>query len=102
MLELGMIGDSESLLGFRLLGLRTRECKSREEAKAALSSLADCGVIFLIDEVFAMLEEEILEAEKRGYPVFVPLPGKAKTESVGQAKIRRNIEKAVGADIIGD
>ncbi len=100
-LDIGMIGDEESLLGFRLLGLRTRACQDSEDAKNALVELSDCGLIFLTDEVYGLLGEEAEEMEKQGHPVLVPLPSQ-KAESRGAARIRRNIEKAVGADIIGD
>ncbi len=99
MLKIGILGRDENLLGFGVLGITVFCVQNSREAEEALCNMKDFGLIFLSDDLAEPLSATISEMEERGGPVFLFLPDSGETESVGQNRLRRYVEKAVGADI---
>ena len=73
--QIAVIGDWESVMGFRALGLDTYPVASVEEAKEKVRELAktDCAVIYLteqlakdMDDVLSRYKDELTLGEGRG------------------------------------
>ena len=102
MAKAAVIGQRDSILGFKGLGISIFSVKDGEEASRTLVAIAkdDYAVIF-ISEDFAEGVEEILEdLRERPFPTVTFIPGTKESRGLGMEKLRNNVRKAVGADIL--
>ena len=88
--SIAVIGDWESVMGFRALGLDTYPVTSVEEARKTVHDLAktNCAVIYLT-ETLANIQ-----------PAIILIPGREGSLGIGKSNIQSAIERAVGADIL--
>lgn len=102
MYKIAVVGDKDSILGFKAIGVDTYPVTGSEGALAVLKKLAtaDCGVIFLTEELAGELEDVVNELNKRFLPAVVLIPNSKGTLGIGMNKIKNNAEKAIGADIL--
>ena len=101
--KIAVIGDRDSILGFKAVGVTAFPVSGEQEAKAALKSVAGddtYGVVFITEQAAAAVEETVLEFMKKETPILVPIPSSQGSVGIGMDQIRRNVEKAVGADIL--
>ena len=82
------------------------EAENTADAKEALLRLAEdeeYAIIFIVDRYARELEEEINKYSGRKTPAITVLPDALSREgelSFGMMRIKRNVERAVGADIL--
>lgn len=100
--KIGIIGDKDSVMGFSALGLSVRYCENASEAKEALREMEDYGIIYITENLFAQISELHAAYRDRVTPALVPIPGNRGSLGLGMARVKSNIERAVGADIIGE
>ena len=100
--RIAVIGDWESVMGFRALGLDTYPVPSAEEAKEKVRELAktDCAVIYLTEQLAKDMEDVIARYKDEPQPAIILIPGREGSLGIGKASIQRSIERAVGADIL--
>lgn len=102
MSKIGIIGDSDSVLGFKAFGIETYPCDTTEQALSELKHMVkdDYGIIYIIESYYKKLDEEIAKYDEKLLPVIVPIPGIDGTFGVGLKSIKRSVEKAAGVDIL--
>ncbi len=100
--KIAVIGDKDSILGFKTIGVDTFPVTGSEGALKALKKLVadDYGVIFITEELAGGLTDIIDDLNKRFLPAVVLIPNSQGTLGIGMEQIRRNVEKAIGADIL--
>ena len=100
--QIAAVGDKDSVLGFKALGLSVFPAESAEEAKSILHRLAkeDYAVIYLTESLAAPLESDIDRYKDSLTPAIILIPGKEGAQGIGMGNIRRAVERAVGADIL--
>ncbi len=100
--RIAVIGDWESVMGFRALGLDTYPVTSAEEAKSIIHRLAkeDCAVIYLTEQLAAGLGDVIEKYKDESKPAIILIPGREGVLGIGRNAIQSSIERAVGADIL--
>lgn len=100
--QIAAIGDWESVMGFRALGLDTYPVTSVEEAKEKVRELAktNCAVIYLTEQLARDMEDVIAHYKDEIRPAIILIPGREGSLGIGKANIQRAIERAVGADIL--
>jgi len=100
--RIAVIGEWESVMGFRALGLDTYPVTSSEEARQKVYELArtDCAVIYLTENFAADLQDVISRYKDEIRPAIILIPGREGSLGIGKANIQRAIERAVGADIL--
>ena len=100
--RIAVIGDWESVMGFRALGLDASPASSPEEAREIIQKLAreDCAVIYLTEQLAVKLEDVIARYKDALRPAIILIPGKEGSLGVGKRSIQSAIERAVGADIL--
>ncbi len=100
--KIAVIGDKDSILGFKTIGVDTFSVISSEAALKALKQLVSeqYGVIFITEELARELEDIIAELNKRYLPAVVLIPNSKGTLGIGIQQIKKNVEKAIGADIL--
>ncbi len=100
--SIAVVGDWQSVMGFRALGLDTRPAATPEEARAAIHQLAkeDCAVIYLTEQLAAQLTDVLERYRSELRPAIILIPGREGSLGMGKAAIQSAIERAVGADIL--
>ena len=100
--QIAVIGDWESVMGFRALGLDTYPVTSVEEAKEQVRTLAktDCAVIYLTEQLAKDMGDVLSRYKDELRPAIILIPGREGSMGIGKANIQRAIERAVGADIL--
>ena len=100
--RIAVIGDWESVMGFRALGLDTYPVTSVAEAKEQVRELAktDCAVIYLTEQLAKDMDDVISRYKDELRPAIILIPGREGSLGIGKSNIQRAIERAVGADIL--
>ena len=100
--RIAVIGDWESVMGFRALGLDTYPVTSVDEAKETVKELAktDCAVIYLAEQLAKDMDDVISRYKDELRPAIILIPGREGSLGIGKSNIQRAIERAVGADIL--
>jgi len=102
MYKIAVIGDRDSVLGFKALGLDTVFADNGEEAKAAIHRLAasDCAVIYLTEQLAREIPKEVDRYTNALRPSIILIPGKTGSLGIGIENVNRTVEKAVGSNIL--
>jgi V/A-type H+-transporting ATPase subunit F len=101
--KIAVIGDNDSILGFKAVGVTAFPVTEPEQTKAVLKSLVGdetYQVVFITEQAAAAAKETVDDLRKRMTPILVPIPSSQGSLGLGMEQIRRNVEKAVGADIL--
>ncbi len=100
--KIAVIGDKDSILGFKTLGVTTFPVTDAEDALAVLKRLVgeNYGVIYITEELAIDLADPIAELNKRFLPAVVLIPNSKGTLGIGMQQIKEKVEKAIGADIL--
>ena len=102
MAKIGVIGDRDSVLLFKVVGLDVFFEDEGDSANRTLHRLAREGyvTVFVTEKLFAACAETIEEFKGQAYPAIIPIPDQAGSRGVGEKMLRQNVEKAVGMDIL--
>lgn len=102
MYKIAVIGDRDSILGFKALGLDTVFADNGEEAKAALHRLAgeECAVIYLTEQLAQEITSDIERYADAPRPAIILIPGKGGSLGIGIENVNKAVEKAVGSNIL--
>ena len=104
MYNIAVMGDRESVMSFKALGIETIPVKNKEDAKAQLARLVedDYAVIYMTEQVAEKLEQEIEKYAERVAPAIILIPGPGGSLGIGLGNVKNAVERAVGADILGE
>lgn len=101
--KIGMVGGKNSILPFKGLGIDVFPITSLEDARELLIEMAeDYGVIFITERLTEQLEETIAQFDDRPTPAIIPIPSSTGSLGIGLARIQKNVEKAIGMNILDD
>ena len=102
MYKIGVIGDRESILGFKAVGLDVFPVDDPEEARKILKRIAkeDFAIIYITEQRYQYMMEEVDEYTDSRLPAIIPIPGKDGTLGIGMTSVKKSVERAVGADIL--
>ncbi|MEA4892213.1 MAG: V-type ATP synthase subunit F [Peptococcaceae bacterium] len=102
MYKIAVIGDRESALGFKALGLETVFADTADQGKEALHRLAgeDCAVIYITEQLARNMQQEISRYTDEVKPAIILIPGKGGSLGIGIDSVHKTVERAVGADIL--
>jgi V/A-type H+-transporting ATPase subunit F len=100
--KIAVIGDEDSILGFRALGVSVFPARSGKEAETALRAAArqDYAVIYITEGYAGEIIDVITEYSRKPLPVVLTIPDLSGNRGAAMEKIRRTVEKALGADIL--
>ena len=102
MYKIAVLGDLDSVLGFKALGLDVFPAGSVDEAKSTLHRLAkeDYAVVYLTEQLARYMGEELARYKDDLTPAVILIPGKEGSLGIGMANVKKSVERAVGADIL--
>ena len=100
--KIGVVGDKDSVLAFKALGIDVFPVIEADEAKKTIDTLAknDYEVIFVTEHVAQNIEETIERYNKAVLPAIILIPSNQGTLNIGMQRISDNVEKAVGMNIL--
>ena len=101
MYSIAVLGDRDSVLGFKALGLDTVFAEDAETARHALHRLAkeNCAIIYITEQLAKDLAADIAKYKDSPTPAVILIPGKTGSLGLGSSALQSAVERAVGADI---
>lgn len=102
MAKIAVVGDSTSVAGFRPLGFAVFTVEHAKDAREMWGRLSagEYGVVFVTEPVYEAMEDLIAEVMDRPVPAVTVIPGAGSAGGVGEAKISRAIERALGTSML--
>ncbi len=107
--KIGIVGDYESTKGFAAVGLSTFSVRDAKEASDVLKKLIldEYAIIYMIDDLFVSLKDEIKKISELTLPIIIPVPGirgilAGGKNSIGMDNLREMAIRAIGSDIVFD
>lgn len=102
MYKIAVLGDRDSVMGFKVLGLDVFPAETPEEARRLLLKLAkeDYAIIYLTEQFAAFLQAEVNRFKDSLTPAIILIPGKEGSLGIGMQNVSRAVERAIGADIL--
>lgn len=78
MYKIGIIGDKDSVLGFKAVGLDVFPCSQIEEAKKTLHTLAkgEYAIVYITESLAAEMTKDIDKYKDAKLPAIISIPGK--------------------------
>lgn len=102
MYKIGVIGDKDSILGFKAVGFNVYPVTSPEEAQTVLHQLArdEYAVIYITEHIAKDIVADIDQYKDQRFPAIIPIPGNQGSLGIGMQGVKKSVERAVGADIL--
>lgn len=102
MYKIAVLGDRDSVLGFRALGLEVFAVGDAAEARHTLHRLAkdQYAVIYITEQLAAQLTDDIDHYKDELMPAIILIPGKGGSLGLGVSALQNATERAIGMDII--
>ena len=100
--KIGVIGDKDSILGFKAVGFDVFVAQSPAEAAKALHDAAagEYAVLYITEQTAEGIIDDIDRYKERRLPAIILFPGNAGTTGIGMMNVKKSVERAIGADII--
>lgn len=100
--HMAAISDNDSVMLFNALGIKTFSVENIPEAEKAIFKLVDmkCKIIYISENLYTQIPEVLDKYKNSPFPIIIPIPYGEESLGVGIEKIRKNVEKAVGIDIL--
>jgi len=102
--KIAVIGDRESIMGFRALGLDVYPAEPntirdifRQVSKATDPAYA---IIYITEELTALIPNEIAAWKDTLVPAIIPIPSRNGTLGLGMDALNSAVERAVGSNIL--
>lgn len=111
---IAIVGNKETILGFKALGLDTFDANTPEEAAKVLFELksatieseekgeprAKYAIIFVTEDLAIKIsKEDYKKLSGSALPAIIPVPGSTGAKGYGIHRIGKMVEQAVGSDI---
>jgi len=107
MYKIAVIGGSDSVIGFKALGLDTFAVDNEEETRRTLRELTRArenkdayAIIYIEENKAAAVLDEIRKFDELPSPAIILIPGRDGPIGLGQSALKQAVEKAVGSDIL--
>ncbi|MEG0296453.1 MAG: V-type ATP synthase subunit F [Clostridium sp.] len=100
--KIGVVGDKDSVLAFKALGIDVYPVVESDEARRAIDTMAkkDYAVIFVTEQIAQDVEETIARYNNQILPAVILIPSNQGSLNIGLKKISDSVEKAVGVNIL--
>ncbi|PIU63648.1 MAG: V-type ATP synthase subunit F [Armatimonadetes bacterium CG07_land_8_20_14_0_80_40_9] len=102
--KIGVIGDRDSIMGFKPFGISIFPVEDEDYGKVCETLKNLCNknyaIVFITEEVALKVEEVIKELNEKYLTSIVTIPNNRGSLGVGWERMRMNAKKAIGSDIL--
>lgn len=100
--KIGVIGDRDSIIGFRALSMTVLEATDAAEAERHLRNLAaeNYAVIFITENLAEANQEFLQTIRSQKLPAIIPIPSLTGSTGLGMRQVRESVRRAVGMDLL--
>ena len=101
MYKIAVLGDRDSVMGFKALGVDTFFVEEADEARHTLHRIAkeEYAIIYITEQLAQLVPADIARYKTETTPAIILIPGKSGSLGLGAQALQTAIERAVGADI---
>lgn len=102
MSKIALIGNKDTVLGFKALGVSAFPVSNLNEAREALRKVSDddYAAVFITEQLFLDLGTELKAINEKHLPVITVIPDNRRNLGLGMKHIKSQIERAVGVDTL--
>lgn len=102
MYKIGVIGDMNSIVGFRAVGLDVFPCDTAKDAAKLVDDLAkeEYAIIYIMENLAIQIPGTIDRFKDAVLPAIITIPDRNGSSGRGMDNVRKAVERAVGADIL--
>lgn len=103
--KIAIIGNNDSILGFKALGVKTFAIQNIDQGLEALKKIkkaSDYGILFVTEDWAPKLKKGLKKFEGQALPAIISVPSNQGSTGEGLKNINRIVEQAVGSDILSD
>lgn len=99
--KVGIVGDKDSILAFKALGVDVYPVVGQEEARRTIDMMANdnYGIIFVTEQTAALVEDTVSRYNKELLPAVILIPSNQGSLGIGIQRINDYVEKAIGSNI---
>lgn len=100
--KIAVIGDKSSVLAFKALGIDVFTVVDELKARKMVNTLArrNYGIIFITEQIAQLIPDTISRYDEKVTPAIILIPSNQGTLNIGMDRINKNVEKAVGTNIL--
>lgn len=100
--KIAVVGDKDSILPFQMIGFDIFDCHNAEDTRRQVTTLAknQYGIIYLTEQLAALIPETIAYYKTQSIPAIILIPNYQGTLNIGMDDINKNVEKAIGKNIL--
>ena len=102
MYKIAIVGDKDSVLAFKILGVDVYISLDAQEARKIIDRISkeNYGIIFVTEQVARDIPETIKRYNSELIPAIILIPSNKGSLNIGLANIDKNVEKAIGSNIL--
>ncbi len=105
MYKIAVIGGSDSVIGFKALGLDTFPVDNCDEARHVLREISkstenEYAIVYIEETMAEQMLADIKKFDEKPSPAIILIPGRNGPIGLGQSALKEAVEKAVGSDIL--
>ena len=102
MYRIGVIGDKDSVLGFKAVGFDVFPVQDSHEAGKTLKEKAadNYAVIYITEQLVEDIWDVIDHYKEEKFPAIIPIPGNKGIVGIGMLNVKKSVERAIGVDIV--
>ncbi len=102
MYKVAVIGDIDSVLAFKALGLDVFTPYEKNEIKRTLDQAArdGYGIIYITEQLAVQIPETIQRYTTKMVPAVILIPSNQGSLHIGLDRINEQVERAVGSNIL--
>lgn len=98
-----IIGDGESILVFKAVGVEPFPVKNAAEAENKLTEISKLyKIIFITDDFAEQIDDKIKRYNSQSYPIIMSVPSKTGSNGYGERVLTEAMEKALGINIFSE
>ncbi|MDN5313960.1 MAG: V/A-type H+/Na+-transporting ATPase subunit [Clostridiales bacterium] len=104
MYKVGVIGDRDSVIGFRAIGMAVYDTEDIEMAGDYLRQMVreNYAVVFITEKLAEGNMNLIRELRNQKLPAVIPVPSITGSTGLGMKQVRESVRKAVGIDLFAE
>ncbi|MEG1706797.1 MAG: V-type ATP synthase subunit F, partial [Clostridia bacterium] len=90
--RVGVIGDRNSVLAFRAVGIEVYNADTAEEARELIRKLSreDFAVLFITEILAEKIEDVLIKAKSNPFPAIVPIPTASGSSGFGLKNVKKD------------